>query len=463
MPVEMSINKAMADLSEYKRQAAELLDQADAIKAQAEAEHRSMTEEERKEYSETIERAFTLEEEYQREFAADQRAADEALAKTARQEILGSTAHQRLTQGPYSRVTRVHKRVLDDPARGFANLGEFALTVQQTYSPGNHHADERLVQIVAQTGMNQAQGSEGGYAVPPQFNTSIWDGLNAMPDNLMQYCDVYTVTGDSLTFSANAETSRATGSRYGGVRAYWIAEGQQITSSFPRLRQMKLEPQEIAALVPITNKLLGNAPALGQYLSRAAMEEIAFLVNDAIINGDGVGKPQGVMQSGALITAAAEGGQAVDTVVDENIEKMHARLHARARNGAAWYINQDVEPQMNGLLVGTWPVMLNPVGGFPSMATAPVRTLKGLPIRTIEFADTIGNLGDIMLLNLGYYALGVRAGGMDQAMSIHLRFDYAESVFRFMFAVDGQSWLAQPLTPFKGTNTLSPFVTLAAR
>lgn len=463
MPVEISINKAVADLSEYKRQAAELLDQADAIKAQAEAEHRGMNEDERKDYSEAIEKAYALEEEYQREFAADQRAADEALAKTARQDILNNTGHQRLTQGPYSRVTRVHKRVLDDPARGFAHMGDFALTIQQTYSPGNHHMDERLVQIVGQTGMNQAQGSEGGYAVPPQFLTSIWDGLNTMPDNLMQYCDTYTITGDSLTIPANAETSRATGSRYGGVRAYWLAEGGQITGSFPRLRQMKLEPQELAALVPITNKLLGNAPALGQYLSRAATEEIGFLVNDAILNGDGVGKPKGVMASACLITVAAEGGQAVDTVVDENVEKMHARLHARARAGAAWYVNQDVEPQLNGLMVGTWPVMLNPVGGFPSMATAPVRTLKGIPIRTIEYADTIGNVGDITLLNLGYYALGVRAGGVDQAMSIHLRFDYAESVFRFMFAVDGQCWLEQPLTPFKGTNTLSPFVALAAR
>lgn len=463
MPVDISINKAMADLSEYKRQAAELLDHADGIKAQADAEHRQMNEDERTEYSEAIGKAYALEEEYQREYAADQRAADEALARTARQEILGSAAHQRLTQGPYSRVTRVHKRVLDDPTRGFADFGDFALVVQKTYTPGTAHMDERLIQIGAQTGMNQAQGSEGGYAVPPQFLTSIWDGLNEMPDNLMQYCDQYTVMGDSLTIPANAETSRATGSRYGGVRAFWIAEGAQITSSFPRLRQMKLEPQELAALVPITNKLLGNAPALGQYLTRAATEEIAFLVNDAILNGDGVGKPKGVMTSASLITVAAEGGQSPDTVVDENIVKMHARLHTRARGGAAWYINQDVEPQIDELLVGTWPVMLGPVGGFPSFATAPVRTLRGIPIRTIEYADTIGNVGDITLMNLGYYALGVRSGGIEQAMSIHLRFDFAESVFRFMFAVDGQCWLEQPLTPFKGTNTLSAFVALAAR
>lgn len=49
-------------------------------------------------------------------------------------------------------------------------------------------------------------------------------------------------------------------------------------------------------------------------------------------------------------------------------------------------------------------------------------------------------------------------------MSIHLRFDYGETAFRFMFEIDGQPWIAEPLTPFKGSaNTLSPFVTLATR
>jgi len=38
-----------------------------------------------------------------------------------------------------------------------------------------------------------------------------------------------------------------------------------------------------------------------------------------------------------------------------------------------------------------------------------------------------------------------------------------EQVFRFVIRVDGQPSLAAPLTPFKGTNTTGPFVTLDAR
>ena len=67
-----------------------------------------------------------------------------------------------------------------------------------------------------------------------------------------------------------------------------------------------------------------------------------------------------------------------------------------------------------------------------------------------------------MLLDLGAYAIGTR-GGIDSASSMHLRFDFNETALRFLFETDGQPWLASAITPFKGTNTLSPFVTLATR
>jgi hypothetical protein len=48
-------------------------------------------------------------------------------------------------------------------------------------------------------------------------------------------------------------------------------------------------------------------------------------------------------------------------------------------------------------------------------------------------------------------------------MSIHLRFDYDESVFRFIFRLDGAPWWPAALTPYKGSNTQSCFVNLADR
>lgn len=349
----------------------------------------------------------------------------------------------------------------DDPRAGFEHVGEFAAAVRSAHTPGGAR-DGRLDFLAAASGMSQGVNTDGGFAVPRAFSTTIWDGLNEAPDNLLGRTDQYTVEGESLTIPANAETSRATGSRYGGVRGYWIAEADQITSSKPTLRQMKLEPKELAVLVYATDKLLRNASALEQYLTRAARDEINFLVGDSIINGDGAGKPLGILNAGCLVSVAKETGQAADTVVKENIDKMFARLHSRSMGNAVWLVNQDVYPQLLDLkhTIGTGgvPVFLPPGG----ISGSPYGTLYNRPIVVTEYNSTVGDLGDIVLADLGAYATGLQ-GGIREAMSMHLRFDYAETAFRFMFAVDGQPWLASAITPFKGSNTVSPFVALAAR
>jgi HK97 family phage major capsid protein len=264
--------------------------------------------------------------------------------------------------------------------------------------------------------------------------------------------------------NANAETSRANGSRYGGVRGYWIAEAAQATASRPTFRQLKLEPQQMAVLIYGTDKLLRNAPALASFLSKAAGDEINFMVGDAILNGTGVGKPRGIMSSGSLITVAKETNQAAASLLQANISKMWARMHARSRANSVWLINQELDPTLDGLntpiknVAGT-----ENVGGISNMVyNADKYTLKGRPIIPIEYCAALGSLGDIVLADMSGYAAGLRSG-IDAQTSMHLRFDYAETAFRFLFDVDGQTWLNAPITPFKGTSTLSQFVTLAAR
>jgi len=347
------------------------------------------------------------------------------------------------------------------PDRGFKGIGEFATLVYE--AKGAVPMDPRFQMLAAITGMNQSTGSDGGFTVPPAFSTAIWDGLNTGADSLMSMTDNYTVEGDSLTFNANAETSRATGSRYGGVRAYWVAEAIAPTVSKVKFRQLKLEPHEIACLVPMTNKLLRNSQvAIEQYVERACIEEMNFIIGDSIVNGDGAGKPTGFVGASGTVSVAKEAGQAAATIEKENIDKMWSRNHARARSGAVWFINQDCEPALEKLsaVVGTGgvPVYL-PAGG---VTDTPNARLKGRPVMPIEYCATLGTVGDIALANLNYYAMGTQ-GTTETAISMHFRFDVAETMLRVSWAVDGQPWLASALTPFKGSNTLSPMVTLATR
>lgn len=353
-----------------------------------------------------------------------------------------------------------------DPRRGFNGLGEFGMQVMNLHTPGRVQTalqDERMQLLLSATGQSQGVPSEGGVMVPPAFSTTIWDGLRNAPDSLVNDCDLYTIEGDSLSLPAVDETSRATGSRWGALQGYWRAEATQMNATKIKLREVKLEAHELYVFCAVTDKLLRNSPiALEQLLTRGATEEINFLFNDAIVEGTGAGKPMGYKKSPATIAVAKEALQAADTIVRENVDKMWSRCHARWRANAFWAINQDAEPALEQLsaAVGTGgvPIYLPPGG----ITETPNARLKGRPVRVLEFADTIGDLGDISLVSLKAYALGVQ-GTLESAMSMHLRFDYGESVFRWTFRGDGQPWPLKALTPFKGAGTLSPFVNLAER
>ena len=157
-----------------------------------------------------------------------------------------------------------------------------------------------------------------------------------------------------------------------------------------------------------------------------------------------------------------EAGQDADTIVYDNINKMFSRMIASSRPNSVWVINQDCEPQLNTMSIpvgtGGVPVYL-PAGGA---SASPYATLLGRPVVPIEHCQTVGTTGDIMLCDFSKY-LAIDKGGLKQDVSIHVRFLYDESVFRFVYRFDGQPELGSAITPYKGTNTLSHFVKLDSR
>ncbi len=351
----------------------------------------------------------------------------------------------------------------DDPRAGFKHFGEFALAVRDACQPGKR-PDDRLALITkTASGMGENTNADGGFLVPTEFVQKLLERVYAR-SNLLGMTDSYTVASNVIAFPRSAETSRANGSRWGGVRAYWRDEGDQATASQATFGRLQLTLRKLFVMINASDELLGDAQgiALEQYLFRVASEEINFVVSDAILNGTGSGQPLGILNSDCLIAVAKETSQTAATVNTTNIVKMWARLWAPCRQNAVWLIHQDVEPQLQTMTIGSGGTQLiayMPPGG---LSANPYATMLGRPVLPVEWCATLGNVGDIILADLRHYVTTTK-GMIESAMSIHLRFDYDESVFRFIFRIDGQPWWTAPLTPFKGSNTQSCFVTLAAR
>ena len=314
----------------------------------------------------------------------------------------------------------------------------------------------------APTGLQEGIPSAGGFLVGVDRAAGLLSRVYNV-GSVLQRTDMVGISANSngMTFYAEDETSRANGSRRGGIRAYWAAEAAEKIASQPKFREMELKLKKAIGLVYATDELLADASALESWIMQNLPEELSFVVEDSIINGTGVGMPLGVLTSGCTVSVAKETGQAAATIVSENVDKMWARRWIGGRN-YVWFVNQDTGPELANLnrAVGTGGALVyNPPGG---LSQAPYGTLKGAPVFEIEYAATLGTVGDIILADMSQYQM-INKGGVESASSIHVRFVYDESVFRFVYRVDGQPKWDAPLTPFKGTNTVSPFVTLATR
>jgi HK97 family phage major capsid protein len=247
------------------------------------------------------------------------------------------------------------------------------------------------------------------------------------------------------------------------VQSYWTAEAGEKTASKPKFRNIELNLHKNVVLVYGTDELLQDARALEGFIRKVAADEIAFALDNAIMNGTGAGQPLGVLNSGCLVSVAKETGQKFDTVVLENVTKMWSRMIGSSRSTAVWLINQDIEPQLYtmSLAIGTGgSAVFMPGGG---VSGSPYMSLFGRPVIPCEQCATLGDLGDIVLADFANGYVVAEKGGIQADMSIHVRFVYDESVFRFVLRVDGQPMLASAVTPFKGIQSQSHFVALAER
>ena len=360
--------------------------------------------------------------------------------------------------------TPLYAEPKDHNDKVWRNNGEFLKAVYNAASGNpNRTIDNRLLIQNAASGMGESVPSDGGFLVGTDFATELLQKTYET-GILAARCRKIPIspTSNSLTANGIDETSRANGSRWGGIQSYWENEADAMTGKKPKFNKVELKLKKLTGLCYATDELLSDATALESIVGQAFAEEFGFKMDDAIINGLGAGQPLGYMLSDALVTIGKESGQAAKTIVTQNILNMWSRCWGRSRQNSIWLINQDAEPQLAQMTInvgtGGIPVYMPATG----LSEGGYSTLFGRPVIPIEQASTVGNVGDISLVDLSQYLL-IDKGGINSASSIHVRFLYDESVFRFIYRVDGQPIWKTALVPFKGTNSQSPFVTLAAR
>ena len=379
----------------------------------------------------------------------------EKLAKASRE------AAEPVYDGELHTDPKAHKAGNGGADKPFASIGEQLAAIYNFRK--NHVEDKRLQQVNnAVLGANEGVGADGGFAIQTDFASAIMESAVQMSP-LLNRLDRYTCSSAANSMRwISADETDVSKSVFGGVQMYWAAEGAAVAASKPQFKEMKLDLEKMMGFLYCTDEMLQDAAFMSGFASTGFTLAADRLLTEAVIAGDGVGKPLGLLHSKALIEVAKETGQEAGTFVGANAIKIQARAMPRNRNRLVWLMHPDLEEQLPYLSIQSGEAakfLWNPEGGLGNFDT---QRVLNKPVLFEDSCSALGTKGDIMLVDPFMYIL-LAKGAAKQDWSIHVEFLTDQNCFRMVYRCNGMPKVSKPLTIKNSSKARSPFVALADR
>ena len=131
---------------------------------------------------------------------------------------------------------------------------------------------------------------------------------------------------------------------FGGVQMYWTAEAQTRTEPEPQFKQMELKAWELSGYSVSSNILLqDSAVGLEKFLMNLFAQAIAWYEEYAFLQGNGAGKPQGMLGCSAAIPVTRQGAGLVQF---QDVATMWSKLLPISWGKAFWTFSPSVVPQL---------------------------------------------------------------------------------------------------------------------
>ena len=230
----------------------------------------------------------------------------------------------------------------------------------------------------------------GGYLVPPEYDKRIVDGLQA--ENILRNLGtVITTSGEHKINIAGTKPAAA-----------WIEEGGALTFGDATFAQITLDAHKLHVAVKVTEELLfDNAFNLEGYILAQFIRALANAEEDAFLNGNGTGKPLGVLAATGGGEIGVTAASATALVSDEIMNLVYA-LKRPYRKKAAFISNDQTLALVRKLKDNTGQYLWQ-----PSYQAGEPDRLLGYPIHTSAFFPTVAAgtpalaFGDFSYYNIG--------------------------------------------------------------
>lgn len=453
--------------NELRAKVAELRQKGLAVVRAAEAENREVTADEQavlddydKQCASLENRAATIEKAEQAVAAATVPTERQGVPITAVEPVAGQAeGDKRRSFGDYLRCIGM----LADSQVGMADkrwaseqLTNLYRSEYRAWNTPNRSAETR--------DMSSTTGASGGYLIPTEFYRTIMSHA-AETAIVRPRARVLPMMGFEIEFPILNQTTAPTAGNtayFGGVTARWTADNATKPEAEPTFKIAKLTAHELSGLTEVPRSLVQKSVVSVEAMLYAMFGgAVAWYEDYALLRGNGVGKPLGVLNAAATITTAARGSATAITYA--NARKVWVRMLTQSRTNAVWLASQAAEEVVLDMQ-GTANSVFVPAGyyitGSGNAAGLPVSyTLLGRPVVITEKLPALNSLGDFGCYDFNHYVVGDPAS-MELAASEHFKFGTNQIVYRFIHRVGGMPWMDSPITLSDASTTVSPFVML---
>lgn len=311
----------------------------------------------------------------------------------------------------------------------FKSMGEFFGAVIKAGKTGE--VDSRLMQ--KSTGQNETTVGDGGYTVSvdiAKYITQQVQGESVMLGKCSKLEIAPYMTG--IKIPQVNESARSATTLYGGVRVYSPGEGVAKTAFKQAYTQKQIDLKKLCAVNYLTDELMQDNTALEGFIRNNVGKALAWTMQNEIINA-----------TLSAATAIVNHASTVEVTVAGNnptaaeIAQMYAANINRTR--AEWYISGSQYAAIIALATtGTFPLYQ------PNFAMSPMGTLLGRPINVIEQGGADTDESSFMFLDLSDYLI-IGKGGVQEAMSIHVKFLEDETCLRYTTRWSGAPLMASKI------------------
>ena len=228
------------------------------------------------------------------------------------------------------------------------------------------------------------QDSEGGYLVPDEYERTLVDALRE--ENVFRRLAhvIHTSSGDrKIPLVASKGT------------ASWIDEEGAYVESDDAFGQISIGAYKLGTMIKVSEELLNDSVFdIEAYITSEFTRRIGAREEESFLNGDGVGKPVGILAaSGGAdvgVTAASPTALTVDEMID-----LYYSLRVPYRKKAVWLLNDATIQAIRKLKDGNGQYLWQPslVSGTPdTILGRPVVTSAYMPVaaagaKTVAFGD----------------------------------------------------------------------------